>query len=219
MKHHFHGRALFANRWTWPRRILAISTSLNRWLWLSIIFSDRCDAWFFICTYIVWNIMFLFSSIDVQETEKLSDDDLYRYLADIRKPTGLAKRLKCIPGRYIVCFIFIFKTWSIFLNKLFSIYTYSCNYFVKHHWKLYHYVHDLGMLKFDLSPFSEDFVTNCLSPELLRLQQPIQVDDELSLTKEILEFPTKEVYAPNFSYRCSIIRSNFSLKLYFPSFL
>ncbi|CAB4011292.1 Hypothetical predicted protein [Paramuricea clavata] len=33
-----------------------------------------------------------------QESDKLKDDDLFKFLADLRRPTSLLKRLKCIPG-------------------------------------------------------------------------------------------------------------------------
>uniref|UniRef100_A0A915L4Y3 C2 DOCK-type domain-containing protein n=1 Tax=Romanomermis culicivorax TaxID=13658 RepID=A0A915L4Y3_ROMCU len=88
-----------------------------------------------------------------QESDKLSDDDLYKYLNEIRKPASLAKKLKCIPGT----------------------------------------------LKFDISPYNEDLVENCVSPELLRLT-PFREDD-FNITKDVLEFPSKEIYAPNYGYR------------------
>ncbi|XP_028405418.1 dedicator of cytokinesis protein 7-like [Dendronephthya gigantea] len=33
-----------------------------------------------------------------QESDKLKDDDLFKFLADLRRPSSLLKRLKCIPG-------------------------------------------------------------------------------------------------------------------------
>ena len=33
-----------------------------------------------------------------QEGEKLKDEDLYRFLLDLKRPTSTLKRLKCIPG-------------------------------------------------------------------------------------------------------------------------
>lgn len=41
-----------------------------------------------------------------QEADKLSDEDLYKFLADLKRPTSLLKRLKSIPGemlRYHIC--------------------------------------------------------------------------------------------------------------------
>ena len=34
-----------------------------------------------------------------QEGEKLEDEDLYRFLLDLKRPTSTLKRLKCIPGK------------------------------------------------------------------------------------------------------------------------
>ena len=33
-----------------------------------------------------------------QESEKLSDEDLFRFLSDLKKSTNLIKKLKCLPG-------------------------------------------------------------------------------------------------------------------------
>ena len=38
-----------------------------------------------------------FSDFD-QESDKLKDDDLYKFLADLKRPSSVLKRLKCIPG-------------------------------------------------------------------------------------------------------------------------
>ncbi|XP_067028614.1 dedicator of cytokinesis protein 7-like isoform X1 [Acropora muricata] len=38
------------------------------------------------------------SSFFKQETDKLKDDDLYKFLADLKRPSSVLKRLKCIPG-------------------------------------------------------------------------------------------------------------------------
>jgi hypothetical protein len=34
-----------------------------------------------------------------QEGEKLKDEDLYRFLLDLKRLTSTLKRLKCIPGK------------------------------------------------------------------------------------------------------------------------
>ena len=36
----------------------------------------------------------------LQEADKLSDEDLYKFLADLKRPTSVLKRLKCIPGKF-----------------------------------------------------------------------------------------------------------------------
>eukprot|EP00794_Sanderia_malayensis_P007878 gene7878-8729_t len=33
-----------------------------------------------------------------QETDRLNDEDLFKFLADLKRPTSLVRRLKCIPG-------------------------------------------------------------------------------------------------------------------------
>ncbi|CAH3030323.1 unnamed protein product, partial [Porites evermanni] len=38
------------------------------------------------------------SSFFKQESDKLKDDDLYKFLADLKRPSSVLKRLKCIPG-------------------------------------------------------------------------------------------------------------------------
>ena len=40
----------------------------------------------------------LFFVTSIQESDKLKDDDLFKFLADLRRPTSLLKKLKCIPG-------------------------------------------------------------------------------------------------------------------------
>ena len=38
------------------------------------------------------------SSFFKQEAEKLGDEDLYKFLNDLKRPTSILKKLKCIPG-------------------------------------------------------------------------------------------------------------------------
>ncbi|XP_048582972.1 dedicator of cytokinesis protein 7-like [Nematostella vectensis] len=38
------------------------------------------------------------SSFFKQESDRLKDEDLYKFLADLKRPTSVLKRLKCIPG-------------------------------------------------------------------------------------------------------------------------
>ncbi|XP_014668067.1 PREDICTED: dedicator of cytokinesis protein 7-like [Priapulus caudatus] len=92
------------------------------------------------------------SSFFKQESEKLSDEDLYKFLVDLKRPTSGLKKLKCIPGT----------------------------------------------LKLDISPCPEE-VKYCLTPELARLDP--YPDDKGRPTKEILEFPSKEVFVPHYVYR------------------
>ncbi|XP_055333628.1 dedicator of cytokinesis protein 7-like isoform X2 [Paramacrobiotus metropolitanus] len=87
------------------------------------------------------------------ETDKLSEDDLLKMVADLRRPTSLTKKLKCIPG----------------------------------------------LLKLDISPCTENLPVGCLTPELVPLR-PLG-EEGARPVKEILEFPSHEVYSPNYAYR------------------
>ncbi|KAL5022031.1 hypothetical protein ScPMuIL_001186 [Solemya velum] len=92
------------------------------------------------------------SSLFKQESDKLSDEDLYKFLADLKRPTSLLKRVKCIP----------------------------CT------------------LKLDISPSPEE-PKYTVTPELWKVEP--YPDDKKTPTKEILEFPTHEVYNPHTVYR------------------
>ncbi|XP_064626372.1 dedicator of cytokinesis protein 7-like isoform X5 [Lineus longissimus] len=92
------------------------------------------------------------SSFFKQENEKLSDDDLYKFLADLKRPMSVQKKLKCIPGT----------------------------------------------LKLDIS-LCPDEPKYCLSPELYKIDP--YPDDKGRPTKEIVEFPSREVYMPWTTYR------------------
>ncbi|XP_036169055.1 dedicator of cytokinesis protein 6 isoform X13 [Myotis myotis] len=87
-----------------------------------------------------------------QEAERLSDEDLFKFLADMRRPSSLLRRLRPVTAQ----------------------------------------------LKIDISPAPEN-PHFCLSPELLHVKP--YPDPRGRPTKEILEFPTHEVYAPHTSYR------------------
>ncbi|XP_060040571.1 dedicator of cytokinesis protein 6 isoform X2 [Erinaceus europaeus] len=87
-----------------------------------------------------------------QEAERLSDEDLFKFLADMRRPSSLLRRLRPVTAQ----------------------------------------------LKIDISPAPEH-PHFCLSPELLHVKP--YPDPRGRPTKEILEFPAREVYAPHTSYR------------------
>ncbi|XP_005089591.1 dedicator of cytokinesis protein 7 isoform X1 [Aplysia californica] len=87
-----------------------------------------------------------------QEGVKLSDEDLYKFLADLKRPTSVLKKVKCIPV----------------------------------------------MLKLDISPCPEE-PKFTLTPELLRVEP--YPDDSGRPTKEVLEFPSREVFVPYTIYR------------------
>ncbi|XP_069126839.1 dedicator of cytokinesis protein 7-like isoform X2 [Argopecten irradians] len=92
------------------------------------------------------------SSFFKQEADKLSDEDLYKFLADLKRPSSILKRVKCIPGS----------------------------------------------LKLDISmcPAEPRYT---LTPELWKVEP--YPDEKNRPTKEILEFPSREVYNPYSTYR------------------
>ncbi|XP_052102074.1 dedicator of cytokinesis protein 7-like [Mytilus californianus] len=92
------------------------------------------------------------SSFFKQEGDKLSDEDLYKFLADLKRPSSVLKRVKCLPGT----------------------------------------------LKLDISPCPEE-PRYSLTPELWKVEP--YPDDKSRPIKEILEFPSHEVYAPFTIYR------------------
>ncbi|KAH0628616.1 hypothetical protein JD844_009975 [Phrynosoma platyrhinos] len=87
-----------------------------------------------------------------QEGDRLSDEDLYKFLADMRRPSSVLRRLRPVTAQ----------------------------------------------LKVDISPVPEN-AHYCLSPELLHVQP--YPDLRVRPTKEILEFPVREVYTPHTTYR------------------
>ncbi|XP_038048648.1 dedicator of cytokinesis protein 7-like isoform X3 [Patiria miniata] len=92
------------------------------------------------------------SSFFKQEGDKLSDDDLYKFLADLKRPTSVLKRLKCIPGS----------------------------------------------LKLDISPMPDN-PPYCLTPDLQQVKP--YPDMRTRPTREIQEFPSRDVYHPHSIYR------------------
>uniref|UniRef100_A0A8C6Y5G6 Dedicator of cytokinesis 7 n=1 Tax=Naja naja TaxID=35670 RepID=A0A8C6Y5G6_NAJNA len=80
-----------------------------------------------------------------QEGDRLSDEDLYKFLADMKRPSSVLRRLKI-----------------------------------------------------DISPAPEN-PHYCLTPELLQVK--LYPDSRVRPTREILEFPARDVYIPNTTYR------------------
>ncbi|CAM4610803.1 unnamed protein product [Lepidochelys kempii] len=87
-----------------------------------------------------------------QEGDRLSTEDLYKFLADMRRPSSLLRRLRPVTAQF----------------------------------------------KVDISPAPES-PYYCLSPELLHVKP--YPDPRVRPTKEILEFPAREVYVPHTTYR------------------
>ncbi|XP_060603802.1 dedicator of cytokinesis protein 7-like isoform X2 [Ruditapes philippinarum] len=92
------------------------------------------------------------SSFFKQEGDKLSDEDLYKYLIDIKRPSNVLKRVKCIPGT----------------------------------------------LKLDISPCPEE-PKQVLTADLWKVEP--YPEDKNKPIKEILEFPTHEVFSMATTYR------------------
>lgn len=92
------------------------------------------------------------SSFFKQEGDRLSDEDLYKFLADLKRPSSVLKRVKCIPGT----------------------------------------------LKLDISPCPEE-PRYMLTPELYKVEP--YPDEKTRPTREILEFPSREIYNPHTVYR------------------
>ncbi|XP_066453818.1 dedicator of cytokinesis protein 7 isoform X13 [Eleutherodactylus coqui] len=87
-----------------------------------------------------------------QEGDRLSDEDLYKFLADMRRPSSVLRRLRPITAQ----------------------------------------------LKIDISPAPEN-PNYCLTPELLQVKP--YPDSRVRPTRDILEFPARDVYVPNTTYR------------------
>uniref|UniRef100_A0A6Q2ZMA1 Dedicator of cytokinesis 7 n=1 Tax=Esox lucius TaxID=8010 RepID=A0A6Q2ZMA1_ESOLU len=87
-----------------------------------------------------------------QEGDRLSDEDLYKFLADMRRPSSVLRRLRPITGT----------------------------------------------LKIDISPAPEN-PHYCLTPDLQQVKP--YPDSRVRPTREILEFPPRDVYVPNTTYR------------------
>uniref|UniRef100_A0A8C4LT23 Dedicator of cytokinesis 7 n=1 Tax=Equus asinus asinus TaxID=83772 RepID=A0A8C4LT23_EQUAS len=85
-------------------------------------------------------------------SNRLSDEDLYKFLADMRRPSSVLRRLRPITAQ----------------------------------------------LKIDISPAPEN-PYYCLTPELLQVK--LYPDSRVRPTREILEFPARDVYVPNTTYR------------------
>uniref|UniRef100_A0A8B9HJK2 Dedicator of cytokinesis 7 n=1 Tax=Astyanax mexicanus TaxID=7994 RepID=A0A8B9HJK2_ASTMX len=90
-----------------------------------------------------------------QEGDRLSDEDLYKFLADMRRPSSVLRRLRPITGKS-------------FLTSI------------------------------DISPAPEN-PHYCLTPELLQVKP--YPDSRVRPTREILEFPARDIYVPNTKYR------------------
>lgn len=118
-------------------------------------------------------------SVALQEGDRLSDEDLYKFLADMRRPSSVLRRLRPVTGTWL----------HLFLPPLYylSILSHPVGLFLR-----------LAQLKIDISPAPEA-PHYCLSPELLHVKP--YPDPRVRPTKEVLEFPARYVYTPHTTYR------------------
>ncbi len=128
-----------------------------------------------------------------QESEKLSDEDLFRCLNDLKKQTNLVKKLKCVPG---------------FLKMEFSPFNYDLT-SDSHQQHVpaslannYLLTPELQLLKFNLSHHRHQSPA-ATSPGATtsHYHQPLLVHNHLLPIKDLLEFPSRPVYEPNSLYR------------------
>ncbi|XP_066567304.1 dedicator of cytokinesis protein 8 isoform X2 [Amia ocellicauda] len=87
-----------------------------------------------------------------QEGDRLSDEDLFKFLADLKRSSSLQRRIKTMTGT----------------------------------------------IKLDLVP-APDTMSGCLSSELIPVR-PVS-EKNVRAVKEVLEFPSREVYVPHSTYR------------------
>lgn len=112
-----------------------------------------------------------------QEGERLSDEDLFKFLTDIKRSSS-QRRVKLIPGEQ--------------MSQLFLPTTVSSE---NHCTLLCCFI---GYLRLEVSPVPET-MTGCLSPELIPVK-PVSEKNQRPV-KEVLEFPSSEVYVPHNIYR------------------
>uniref|UniRef100_A0AAZ3R1M3 Dedicator of cytokinesis 8 n=1 Tax=Oncorhynchus tshawytscha TaxID=74940 RepID=A0AAZ3R1M3_ONCTS len=117
------------------------SDSLN-----GLVNSDQCNMSAFKPATIT------ISTFCKQEGDRLSDEDLFKFLADIKKFSSLQRRIKTIPGT----------------------------------------------IRLDVTPVHDNPVA-CLSTELIPVK-PL-AEKNVRPVKEVLEFPSSEVYVPHSTYR------------------
>uniref|UniRef100_A0A3Q3VLJ0 Uncharacterized protein n=1 Tax=Mola mola TaxID=94237 RepID=A0A3Q3VLJ0_MOLML len=114
------------------------------------------------------------STIFKQEGDRVSDEDLLKFLAEIKKTSTPQRRIKTIPGA----------------------------------------------IKLDMAPVHDTPLVACLSTELIPLI-PV-AEKNIRPIKEVLEFPSNEVYVPHNIYRLNFVNRltsarNITIKIQFMS--
>lgn len=115
-----------------------------------------------------------------QESDKLSDEDLFRALNDLKKQTNLVKKLKCVPG---------------YLKMEFSPYNYDLTDTHNNLNNNYILSPELQLLKLNQT------LVNSERHSQGHYHQPLLMHNHLLPIKNILEFPSRPVYEPNYLYR------------------
>lgn len=143
------------------------------------------EYWWRLVTWLEMIASFIYQ---LQEGDRLSDEDLYKFLADMKRPSSVLRRLRPITGIVFISLLkSILKISFYFLSKWLFLkfdYTIICR--------------SIAQLKIDISPAPEN-PHYCLTPELLQVK--LYPDSRVRPTREILEFPARDVYIPNTTYR------------------
>lgn len=151
----------------------------------------------------------------------MSDEDLYKFLADMRRPSSVLRRLRPITGTNMDWELFDFMVViNVLLNllavllgnipllELIEFITCLLNYSLPFYISLSPFtltpfiflpvIVTAAQLKLDISPAPEN-PHYCLTPDLLQVKP--YPDSRVRPTREILEFPARDVYVPNTTYR------------------
>ena len=133
----------------------------------------------------------------MKEGDRLSDEDLYKFLADMRRPSSVLRRLRPVTGKHDLTVSL--KNESNFCTNVrgrFFKYSVLVSVFCAHDW-----FGPSAQLKIDISP-APDLPHYCLSPELLHVKP--YPDLRVRPTKEVQEFPARYVYTPHTTYRWAL---------------
>ena len=122
-----------------------------------------------------------------QESDKLADEDLFRCLNDLKKQTNLVKKLKCVPG---------------FLKMEFSPYNLDLNIDPNNTSLNNNYIltPELQLLKHNIQQ-ANSLIADRQSQQQGHYHQPLLMHNHLLPIKDVLEFPSRPVYEPNYLYR------------------
>ena len=119
-----------------------------------------------------------------QESDKLSDEDLYRCLSDLKKSTTLIKKLKCLPG----CLKMEFSPFNFDFSSSSSS---SAAQIQSGHFILSPELQCLKLLN----------ATAPISEPNAHYHQSLLAQHHLLPIKDVLEFPSRSVHEPNHFYR------------------